>query len=107
MPTRVDSKPVVSKPAKGSRKAAVVAAAIADGCDMELFDALRQWRRDKAAAMGKGVPAYVIYPDATLQEIARTKPKTHDELLECRGIGPAKARQYGKETLEFIRSFSS
>ncbi|HXI83319.1 MAG TPA: RecQ family ATP-dependent DNA helicase [Verrucomicrobiae bacterium] len=70
--------------------------------DEKLFDALRAWRRDKAAALGN-VPAYIIYPDRTLQELARVKPQSDAELLEVRGIGPAKARQFGKETLAMIR----
>jgi superfamily II DNA helicase RecQ len=71
--------------------------------DITLFDALRNWRRDKATAMGN-VPAYIIYPDRTLQELARVKPQSDAELLEVRGIGPAKARQFGKETLAMIRA---
>ena len=70
--------------------------------DEKLFDALRAWRRDKAMAMGN-VPAYIIFPDRTLQELARVKPQSDAELLEVRGIGPAKARQFGKETLAMIR----
>jgi superfamily II DNA helicase RecQ len=49
------------------------------------------------------VPAYVVYPDRTLQELSRTKPQTEAELLEVRGIGPVKARQFGAETLALIR----
>jgi len=70
--------------------------------DEKLFDALRAWRRDKATSMGN-VPAYIIYPDRTLQELARVKPQSDAELLEVRGIGPAKARQFGEETLAMIR----
>ena len=72
--------------------------------DEKLFDALRAWRRDKATAMGN-VPAYIIFPDRTLQELARVKPQSVAELLEVRGIGPAKARQFGKETLAMIKPF--
>jgi ATP-dependent DNA helicase RecQ len=69
--------------------------------DVKLFEALRAWRREKATAMGN-LPAYIIYPDRTLQELARVKPQSDVELLEVRGIGPAKARQFGKETLAVI-----
>jgi len=48
------------------------------------------------------VPAYIVYPDRTLKELARRAPQTEAELLEVRGIGPAKARQFGKETLAVI-----
>ncbi len=69
--------------------------------DEQLFDALRDWRRQKAAALGN-VPAYLIYPDKTLKELARLKPKTVEELMEVRGIGEAKAQRFGVETLALI-----
>jgi ATP-dependent DNA helicase RecQ len=74
----------------------------AAGYDAAIFDALRDWRREKAAKMG-GIPAYIIYPDRTLEELARVKPQTEAELLEVKGIGPAKARQFGAETLAVLR----
>jgi ATP-dependent DNA helicase RecQ len=98
-------------PGKGKRKRAgreaadsgeIVAALAPD--DEKLFEALRKWRREKATAMG-GVPAYLVYPDRTLEELARRKPKTMDELLEVRGIGPAKAQQFGSETLAVMQRF--
>jgi len=52
------------------------------------------------------VPAFLIYPDATLKELARHRPQTEEALLEVRGIGPAKARQFGAETLAIIRDAS-
>jgi ATP-dependent DNA helicase RecQ len=72
--------------------------------DQKLFEALRAWRREKATAMGN-VPAYIIYPDRTLEELARVQPRSEAELLEVRGVGPAKARQFGVETLAMIRKF--
>jgi ATP-dependent DNA helicase RecQ len=73
--------------------------------DVKLFEALRVWRRERTTTMG-GVPAYIIYPDRTLQELARVKPLSEAELLEVRGIGPAKARQFGIETVAVIRKFA-
>jgi len=75
-----------------------------DSYDVALFEALRTWRRDKASALGNA-PAYLIYADRTLKELARRKPRTDAELLEIRGIGPAKAEQFGTETLQVIREF--
>lgn len=72
--------------------------------DVNLFEALRAWRRERVTAMGN-VPAYIVYPDRTLEELARVKPQSEAELLEVRGIGPAKARQFGSETLALIRKF--
>lgn len=70
--------------------------------DMRVFEALREWRRQRASAMGS-MPAYLVYPDRTLKELACRLPRTEAELLEVRGIGPAKARQFGAETLAVIR----
>jgi len=70
----------------------------------EAFEALRTWRRKKAAEMGN-VPAYVIYPDATLEGLANRLPQTEAELLEVRGIGPAKVGRFGSETIALLRRF--
>jgi ATP-dependent DNA helicase RecQ len=83
---------------KPSAAAAGVAAAT---CDPRLLEALRRWRRQTAARMGN-LPAYLIYPDRTLEQLARIKPRTEAELLQVRGIGPAKAGRFGAETLAVI-----
>ena len=92
--------------AKPSARKAAATAAVADEMpfDTAVFDALRDWRRDLAARTG--IPAYLIYPDATLKELSRHKPRTEAALQEVRGIGPAKARQFGAETLAIIRGAS-
>ncbi len=72
--------------------------------DGRLFEALRKWRRKKAATMGN-VPAYLVYTDKTLEELARCMPRTENDLLKVRGIGPAKARHFGPETLSVIQGF--
>lgn len=74
--------------------------------DAVLFEALKKWRRDKAAELGD-LPAYLIYPDRTLKDLARALPRTESDLLNVRGIGPAKARRFGAETLEIIRASTS
>lgn len=74
--------------------------------DEKLFEQLREWRRDRAAAMG-GLPAYLIYSDKALKDLARLKPTTEEELMEVRGIGPAKARQFGAETIAVLRRFGA
>jgi superfamily II DNA helicase RecQ len=66
---------------------------------------LRSWRREKAGELGN-LPAYVVYTDRTLKELAARMPETQADLLEVPGIGPAKARQYGAETLAVIRRLS-
>ena len=66
------------------------------------FARLRQWRLE--AARRAGVPAYVIAPDRTLQDIAATNPRSLDDLLLCHGIGERKLDLYGEEILAALRS---
>jgi ATP-dependent DNA helicase RecQ len=96
---RATQKPKTKNP---KPSATATAAPAEEPYDEKLFEKLRQWRREKSDKLG--IPAYLIYPDATLKELARRRPKTKEELLEVRGIGLAKARQFGKETLAELSS---
>ena len=49
-----------------------------------------------------GVPPYVVASDRTLREIAAQRPRTVDDLLLIHGIGPAKAKRYGKGLLAVV-----
>ena len=66
----------------------------------ERFEALRAWRA--AVAREHGVPAYVIFHDATLREIARTDPRSLDELSHVHGVGARKLEAYGAALLECV-----
>jgi ATP-dependent DNA helicase RecQ len=65
-----------------------------------LFEALRAWRGD--VARSHGVPAYVIFHDATLREIALARPTTVDELGRINGVGARKLEAYGADILERV-----
>jgi ATP-dependent DNA helicase RecQ len=65
-----------------------------------LFDRLRAWRSDTAKS--HGVPAYVIFHDATLREIAQLQPRTIDELRGVSGVGTKKLQAYGDKILRVI-----
>lgn len=67
-----------------------------------LFDALRALRRDLAAEAG--VPPYVIFHDATLREMATTRPSTLTEMGNIGGVGAKKLEAYGDTFLSVIRS---
>jgi len=67
-----------------------------------LFDRLREWRRRRAAA--DGVPAYVIFHDKTLAEIAERKPGDWADLAAVPGVGPAKLERYADEILQIVAS---
>jgi ATP-dependent DNA helicase RecQ len=62
-----------------------------------LFERLRAWRAETAKT--HGVPAYVIFHDATLREIADTRPQTLDQLRGITGIGAKKLEAYGEKIL--------
>jgi ATP-dependent DNA helicase RecQ len=66
----------------------------------DLFERLRRLR--KAIADARNVPAYVVFSDATLLEIAAKKPKNAAELLDVSGVGPKKIATYGAEFLALL-----
>ncbi len=70
--------------------------------DVELLERLKELRRGLAAR--RRVPAYVVFNDATLLEMATLKPSTADELLQVNGVGQAKLQRYGEAFLDVIRS---
>ncbi len=73
----------------------------ADAAQMaRLADTLQTWRRAQAATRGK--PAYTIFSNATLAEIARLRPTTDAALLAVKGIGSAKLTQYGADILALV-----
>jgi ATP-dependent DNA helicase RecQ len=65
-----------------------------------LFEQLRGWRA--AAAREQGVPAYVIFHDATLRQIAAGAPATLAELAAVNGVGEAKLAKYGPQILDLV-----
>ncbi len=95
--------PVLLKPTEGRSKVAKVARDSWEGVDPKLYEALRRVRGE--IAQRKGVPAYIIFHDATLREMARTKPETDDELLLITGVGRRKCLQYGEAFLERIQKY--
>lgn len=87
------------KPPKGARaprgKAALDHAEGLTGAELALFERLRWWRIETARK--HNVPAYVIFHDGTLREIARRKPASLDEMLGIPGVGAKKLEAYGAE----------
>ena len=69
---------------------------------LPLFEALRAWR--SAEAQTQGVPAYIVFGDATLRGIAVTKPTSLEELGGITGIGEKKLEQYGDALLGVVAS---
>ena len=72
-----------------------------DGQHLALFEALRIWRRQ--VAREHGVPAYTVFHDTTLEEIARRRPGSTAELRAVSGVGAIKLERYGAAVLELIQ----
>ena len=53
-------------------------------------------------AKKRRLPAYVVFHDKTLIELARVKPQSLEEMLEITGIGESKLRKFGQELLNVI-----
>jgi len=73
------------------------------GVDRELFEQLRRLRRK--LAQQNSVPAYIVFSDATLRDLARKRPLAPAALLGISGIGMKKLEQYGEEVLSEIRQY--
>ena len=69
--------------------------------DEALFQRLKELRARLAAEAG--IPAYIVFHDRTLREMAQRKPATEDELLQVSGVGARKAAQYGPAFLQAIK----
>jgi len=70
--------------------------------DPEALGVLRRWRLEESTR--RGVPAYVVLHDRTLEALAATKPASLDALSSVPGIGPAKLEAYGPALLRLLAS---
>lgn len=91
-----------AKAAKAEKKAAREAAEAVplDEQGQRLLAALKRQRRRLAEA--RGVPAYVIFSDRSLQDMARRQPRTEDEFAEIHGVGAAKLKELAGSFLKVI-----
>ncbi|MFD7026374.1 DNA helicase RecQ [Promicromonospora sukumoe] len=94
-------------PAAGARRSSRSGGTKADAValsdvDQEVFERLRAWRA--ATAKEQGVPAYVVFHDATLRTVATERPADLDALSGISGVGQAKLERYGAGMLEALHS---
>ncbi len=68
--------------------------------DQDLFERLRAWRAERAKEAG--LPAYVVFHDATLRELTRSQPASVRELEGVSGIGAKKREAYGADVIAVI-----
>ncbi len=91
----------VKRPAKSPSKS--VGDSVPDVADERLTQALRDWRL--AEAKSKGLPAFRIFTDKVLREIAEDRPAAEGDLLAIAGIGPGFTKRYGSEILKVVNAF--
>jgi ATP-dependent DNA helicase RecQ len=89
------------EPKRSTRARTSKEAEILPGPARELFERLRAWRVE--AARRHGVPAYVIFHDATLRDIARLRPSSLEALRGISGIGARKLEAYGEDVVGLVR----
>jgi ATP-dependent DNA helicase RecQ len=83
-----------------SRRGRLAAAPATDDLDAELYLALKALR--KTIADARAVPAYIVFSDATLVQMAERRPRTEAALLEIPGVGPKKVELYGAQFLAIL-----
>jgi ATP-dependent DNA helicase RecQ len=102
----LDLSPPRKKPAKARKSAngATAPAASLDPADADLLRALKVLRLEIAKEIDK--PAYVVFSDATLADMARKRPLTAPALLSVDGVGETKRGLYGDRFIEVIGRFA-
>ena len=86
---------------RGTRGAAKPPPRPLDAAGLERFAALKAWRGEVARA--HNLPAYVVFHDATLAEMADLRPDSLDALAEISGVGARKLDAYGEQILAVLR----
>ncbi|WP_079112174.1 MULTISPECIES: DNA helicase RecQ [Microbacterium] len=97
VPLRKDT---IGRPASSPRVRKASAADALDAGDRPLFEALRAWRAETARE--QGVPAYIVFGDATLRALAEHRPASLADLDGITGIGAKKRDAYGEGVLAVI-----
>ena len=92
---------VLPRKAKGTKSRRGAAGVILPAADAGLLEQLKTWRMEQAKQ--QGVPAFVIFHDRTLAEIAAARPADMDALGGISGIGAKKLERYGTSLLALVR----
>ncbi|MGW4083912.1 DNA helicase RecQ [Streptomyces sp. NPDC004822] len=103
-PKRPASSRSASGSGRGERKAKAAVAELPEEL-VPAFEALRAWRAEQARE--QGVPAYVIFHDATLREIATVWPTSVAELGGISGVGEKKRATYGEGVVEVLAGLTA
>ena len=93
--------PARPRPASSATRPADLRAGLGPD-DRRRFDALRRWRNERAKRDGR--PAYVLFTNAQLADVARQAPASLTALGELDGVGEARVRNYGADVLAVLQS---
>jgi len=88
------------RPERASRSSRSAAPADVAPTDLPLFEALRSWRAGEAKS--QGVPAYIVFGDATLRAVASARPASLGDLDGISGIGAKKREAYGQALIDVV-----
>ena len=97
--------PRLLKPAIQEAKASKTIKDSWEGVDKGLFEALRKIRSTIAGQ--KKLPAYIVFGDAALRDMARKRPASLDTFLNVKGVGEQKCKKYGKMFVTAIKDYCS
>ena len=98
---RVDMRHVVPRKGRGAKTRRAALSATVPAAAAGLLERLKNWRTEQARE--QSVPAYVIFHDRTLAEIAAARPADMDDLGTISGIGAKKLERYGAALLELVQ----
>jgi ATP-dependent DNA helicase RecQ len=102
---RGNAEPRLLKPAVREAKSSRTAEANWEGVDRPLFEHLRELRKQIAA--DESLPAYVVFGDTTLRELARMRPTSLETMAAVKGVGEKKLERYGQVFLDAIASHAA
>jgi ATP-dependent DNA helicase RecQ len=101
---RIELRKDLGQPAKIARKSSRASASVVTPADEALLAALKSLRASLAQA--QKVPAYVVFSDRTLIELAAHRPESPSAMREIHGVGDSKLERYGTAFLEVVRRFT-
>jgi len=101
--TEVAERNAVSRRTLERTRAKISPAELLQGVDLALFEALADWRRMTADAAG--VPAFVVFGDRTLIDLAQRRPADEANLRLAYGVAAQKVADYGSAVLDLVESF--
>ena len=102
---RGETTPRLLKPKRssGNEREDGISADSWEGVDRGLFEILQKLRRQKAEE--QGMPAYIVFGDAALRDMARRRPSSQVNFLNVKGVGEKKRDDYGEEFVKYIADY--